>query len=91
MSFRFTNTYAKRYWDRTIVNHQIELDELLLEQLSKQDLLDNRLRYYADGKIRVNTDKQELLLLEVSYALGQATQDKIAFDHTKAMFGLLAI
>ncbi|KAI7907321.1 uncharacterized protein BX663DRAFT_426640 [Cokeromyces recurvatus] len=63
----------------------------MTEQLSKQGLLDNRFKYYADGKIRMNADKQELLLLEVSSALGQATQDKIAFDHTKAMFGLLAI
>lgn len=63
----------------------------MTEQLSKQGLLDNRFKYYADGKVRINADKQELLLLEVSSALGQATQDKIAFDHTKAMFGLLAI
>ncbi|ORE07193.1 hypothetical protein BCV72DRAFT_205977 [Rhizopus microsporus var. microsporus] len=63
----------------------------MTERLSKQGLLDNRFKYYADGKVRINADKQELLLLEVSSALGRATQDKVAFDHTKAIFGLLAI
>ncbi|KAG0752573.1 hypothetical protein G6F24_013496 [Rhizopus arrhizus] len=79
----------KKY-DITYMPGEIELTSMT-EQLSKQGLLDNRFKYYADGKVRINADKQEPLLLEVSSALGQATQDKIAFDHTKAMFGLLAI
>lgn len=79
-----------RNYDITYMPGETELSAMT-EQLNKQGLLDNRFKYYADGKVRVNTDKQELLLLEVSSALNQATQDKIAFDHTKAMFGLLAI
>lgn len=47
--------------------------------------------YHADGKIRINADKQEPLVLEVSLALDQATQEKIDFDHSKAMFGMLVI
>ncbi|KAG1055790.1 hypothetical protein G6F43_002267 [Rhizopus delemar] len=79
----------KKY-DITYVPGEVELTSMT-EQLSKQGLLDNRFKYYADGKVRINADKQEPLLLEVSSALGRATRDKIAFDHTKAMFGLLAI
>lgn len=79
----------KKY-DITYLPGEIELTSMT-EQLSKQGLLDNRFKYYADGKVRINADKQEVLLLEVSSALGLATQDKIAFDHTKAMFGLLAM
>lgn len=79
----------KKY-DITYIPGEVELISMT-ERLSKQGLLDNRFKYYADGKVRINADKQEPLLLEVSSALGRATQDKIAFDHTKAMFGLLAI
>lgn len=63
----------------------------MTKRLSGQGLLDNRFKYYADGKIRTNTDKQEPLILEASSSLSRTSQDKIAFDYTKAMFGLLAI
>jgi hypothetical protein len=42
----------------------------MTEQLSKQGLFGNRSKYYAHDKIRINADKQEPLLLEVSSALG---------------------
>lgn len=79
----------KKY-EITYVPGEVELTSMA-EQLSKQKLLDNYFKYYPDGKVRSNADKQEPLLLKVSSALGRATQDKIAFDHAKAMFGLLTI
>lgn len=85
-----TRMLRNKKYDITYMPGEIELTSMTA-QLSKQGLLDNHFKYYADGKIRINADKQELLLLKASSALGQATQDKIAFDHTKAMFGLLAI
>lgn len=41
----------------------------MTEQLNKQGLLNSCFKYYTDGKARINADKQELLLLEVSFAL----------------------
>ncbi|CAO3607353.1 unnamed protein product [Mucor fragilis] len=61
----------KKY-DITYMPGEIELTSMT-EQLSKQGLTDNRFKYYADGKVRINADKQKLLLLEVSSAQGQAT------------------
>lgn len=77
-------------YDITYLPGEVELTSMT-EQLSKQGLLDTRYIYKADGKIRINTNKQEVLIVEISNALYQATKEKISFDHSKAMFGMLAI
>ncbi|KAI7901969.1 uncharacterized protein BX663DRAFT_94989 [Cokeromyces recurvatus] len=77
-------------YDITYVPGEVELASMT-EQLSKQGLLDTRYIYKADGKIRIYVNKQEVLILEISSALAQATQEKINFDHSKAMFGMLSI
>lgn len=56
-------------YDVTFVPGEFELTSMT-EQISRKGLLDNRFKYYADGKIRTDADKQEPLLLEVSSALG---------------------
>ncbi|KAI9481097.1 MAG: hypothetical protein EXX96DRAFT_538325 [Benjaminiella poitrasii] len=78
------------HYDITYVPGEVELTSMT-EQVRNQGLLDSRFKYYANGKVRIDNDKQEPLLLEVSSALDKTTQDEIAFDHTKAMFGLLAV
>ncbi|KAI9318582.1 hypothetical protein BX666DRAFT_1855276 [Dichotomocladium elegans] len=85
-----TRMLRRQEYDVTYFPGEIEL-ESMTEQLSSQGLLDHRFKYNADGKIRIHRDRIEPLLLEVSSAYKQASQDKIAFDHSKAMFGLLSI
>ncbi|ORX53578.1 hypothetical protein DM01DRAFT_254743 [Hesseltinella vesiculosa] len=61
----------------------------MTKQLSLQGLKDGRLKYLADGVIKVNGD--ELLLTEVSSGYDNADSSKVSFDHYKAMFGMLAM
>lgn len=63
----------------------------MMVQLIKEGLLDNHFKCHADGNIRINADKQELLIPEIASSLYQATQDKISFDDLKAMFGMLTV
>lgn len=55
-------------YDVTFVPGELELTSMT-EQISRQGLPDNRFKYYVDGKIRTDADKQEPLLFEVSSAL----------------------
>ncbi|KAG1050324.1 hypothetical protein G6F43_007388 [Rhizopus delemar] len=57
----------------------------MMVQLIKEGLLDNHFKCHADGNIRINADKQELLIPEIASSLYQATQDKISFDDSKAI------
>ena len=85
-----TRMLRTKKYDITYLPGEIELNSIT-EQLNQEGLYDSRYQYKADGKIKVNTSKQEILILEVSSALDQATQEKINFDHSKAMFGMLSI
>lgn len=73
-------------YDVTFVPGEFELTSMT-EQISRKGLLDNRFKYYADGKIRTDADKQEPLLLEVSSALGWATQEKLFLIIPKLCLG----
>lgn len=77
-------------YDISYLPAEVELNSMTV-QLTKEGLLDNRFKYNADGKIRINANKQEPLIVEVSSGLDQGTQEKIDFDHSKAMFGMLAV
>ncbi|KAG2233024.1 hypothetical protein INT48_007600, partial [Thamnidium elegans] len=58
-------------------------------ELEKDGQEDGRLKYYADGILRVNS--HEVLILEASSAYQEATATKSTFDHYKGMFGALSI
>lgn len=60
-------------------------------QLKEGGLVDRRYKYNADGIISTNSHTLEILLAEVSNGYGSNDQNKISFDHNKAMFGMLAM
>lgn len=85
-----TRMLRRQQHDVTYFPGEVEL-VAMTEQLKAQGLLDNRFKYNADGIIRMSNSSREPLLVEVSSAYSEAGKDKAAFDHYKAMFGLLAV
>lgn len=59
------------------------------QELHKEGQYDGRLRYYADGIVRIND--AEVLIFEASSAYERCSAVKATFDHYKAMFGMLGV
>lgn len=61
-------------------------------QLEAEGLLDGRTQYNADVVLRLPDFKDaEILLLETSNGYNTVSRMKASFDHSKGMFGLLAM
>ncbi|CAO3673142.1 unnamed protein product [Rhizopus stolonifer] len=81
--------YEKKF-NVSYIPGETELNAMTI-QLKEATLVDGCYEYNADVIICTNSHALDILLAEVPHGYGSNDLNKISFDHSRAMFGMLAM